>query len=95
MKKFIYHIITLAATMMLVVSCTDELNQYPVIETDSKGVYSEAANYRNVLAKLYASYVIAGQELGGGNVDLTPTSTFSAVTSTFRRPERMNSLYLE
>ncbi len=70
MKKFIYHIITLAATMMLVVSCTDELNQYPVIETDSKGVYSEAANYRNVLAKLYASYVIAGQELGGGNVDL-------------------------
>ena len=70
MKKFIYHIITLAATMMLVVSCTDELNQYPVIETDSKGVYSEAANYRNVLAKLYASYVIAGQELGGGIVDL-------------------------
>jgi len=70
MKKFIYHIFTLAAATMLIVSCTDELNQNPVIETDAKRVYSEAANYRNVLAKLYASYVIAGQELGGGNVDL-------------------------
>lgn len=70
MKKILTYIFTLAASLMLVNSCSDDLNQRPIIETDAEGVYSQAANYKNVLAKLYASYVIAGQELGGGNVDL-------------------------
>lgn len=64
------YFLVLAAIVTAMTSCTDELNQRPVIETDAEGVYSQAANYKNVLAKLYASYVIAGQELGGGNVDL-------------------------
>lgn len=51
--------------------CSDELNQMPVTETTSADVYSEAANYKSVLAKIYASYVLAGQGQGGDNGDLT------------------------
>ena len=42
-------------------SCTDVLDQMPTTEDTSKDVYAEAANYKRVLAKIYASYVLAGQ----------------------------------
>ena len=56
---------------MMLGSCTDDLNQMPVTETTSNDVYTDAANYRSVLAKIYASYVLAGQGQGGDNGDLT------------------------
>ena len=46
-------------------SCTDVLDQMPTTEDTSKDVYAEAANYKRVLAKIYASYVLAGQGQGG------------------------------
>lgn len=52
-------------------ACTDDLDQMPVAETTSRNVYAEAANYKRVLAKIYASYVLAGQGQGGDNGDLT------------------------
>lgn len=52
-------------------SCTDVLDQMPTTEDTSKDVYAEAANYKRVLAKIYASYVLAGQGQGGDNGDLT------------------------
>ena len=57
--------------VLLLGSCTDDLDQKPVTETTSKDVYTEAANYKRVLAKIYASYVLAGQGQGGDNGDLT------------------------
>lgn len=60
----------LTATLMTG-GCTEDLNQYPVTETTSKDVYAEASNYKKVLAKIYASYVLAGQGQGGDNGDLT------------------------
>ena len=48
-------------------ACTDDLDQMPVAETTSRNVYAEAANYKRVLAKIYASYVLAGQGQGGDN----------------------------
>ncbi len=51
-------------------SCTDVLDQMPTTEDTSKDVYAEAANYKRVLAKIYASYVLAGQGQGGDNGDL-------------------------
>lgn len=51
--------------------CTDDLDQMPVTETTSDDVYSEAGNYKRVLAKIYASYILAGQGQGGDNGDLT------------------------
>ncbi len=52
-------------------SCVDDLEQMPVTETTSDEVYSQAENYKKVLAKIYASYVLAGQGQGGANGDLS------------------------
>lgn len=68
MKKLLYAV--LFAGALTFSSCTDDLNQVPHIETTSANVYNEPANYKQVLAKLYASFVINGQEKGGGNADL-------------------------
>jgi hypothetical protein len=51
-------------------SCVDDLDQMPHIEATSISVYEQAAGYKSVLAKLYASFVISGQEKGGGNADI-------------------------
>lgn len=56
---------------LLLSSCTDDLDQMPVTETTSQDVYSNPENYKKVLAKIYASYVLAGQGQGGDNGDLT------------------------
>lgn len=69
MKRIIYTL-TLVATVMLS-SCTDDLDQMPITETTSASVYTTEANYQAVLGKLYASFVIAGQEKGGTNPDLS------------------------
>lgn len=56
---------------LLISGCTDDLDQTPVTETTSQDVYAKAENYKMVLAKIYASYVLAGQGQGGDNGDLT------------------------
>jgi hypothetical protein len=60
----------MALAILGFVSCVDDLNQMPHIEATSVSVYEQAANYKSVLAKLYASFVISGQEKGGGNADI-------------------------
>lgn len=55
-------------------SCEGDLDQLPRTETTSANVYAKASNYKMVLAKLYASFVINGQEKGGGNSDLSSNS---------------------
>lgn len=69
MKKLIY-ISLLCIASLCFSSCLDDLDQYPHIENTSEDVYAEAGNYKNVLAKIYASFVTAGQEKGGGNSDI-------------------------
>ncbi len=69
MKKQILYALA-AGLVLLCGSCAGDLDQMPVAETTSKEVYSEAANYKRVLAKIYASYVLAGQGQGGANGDL-------------------------
>ena len=55
MKKI--NILTIIVWCMTLVasSCTDVLDQMPTTEDTSKDVYAEAANYKRVLAKIYAS----------------------------------------
>ena len=73
MKK-IYLILT--AALVLFSSCVQDLNQRPVTETeaDASQVYATAEGYRMVLAKLYASFALVGQEKGGGNADMASNS---------------------
>lgn len=69
MKNSIYYFCLLC--LMVFGSCSDTLNQMPVTETTSSVVYADPANYKKVLAKIYATYVLAGQGQGGANGDLT------------------------
>ena len=76
MKKFkTIYISLVVAVALSASSCIGDLDQYPVIEDTSKSVYTSVENYKMVLAKLYASYVISGQEKGGGNGDISGSNT--------------------
>lgn len=48
--------------MVAAAACTDDLDQAPHIEDTSETVYADAANYKSVMAKVYASLVLSGQE---------------------------------
>lgn len=63
MKKILYTI--LSATVLVFSACNKDLNQYPALQETSESVYSKPENYINVLAKCYASFVVAGQSKGG------------------------------
>lgn len=69
MKK-IYFTLLAACGLM---ACTGDLDQQP--QTDSQTtadvVYGSEQGYKMALAKLYASFVIVGQEQGGGNEDIS------------------------
>lgn len=67
--------------MALMPSCTGELDQYPHIEVTGKDVYTSVENYKMVLAKLYASFVICGQERGGGNADFSTNKGYDYMRS--------------
>lgn len=85
MKKI--NILIALVCSIFISSCTGDLNQNPVIETDVSKVYTSAANYKMVLAKIYASYVIAGQEQGGGNKDLSLVNGYDLLRGYFNLQE--------
>lgn len=64
MKKYIFTALLATAALGLS-SCIDDLDQRPVIEDDASVVYATPDSYKQVLAKIYASYVITGQERDG------------------------------
>lgn len=77
----------LVVCLLLTSSCIDDLNQIPQIEETSASVYADASNYKMVLAKLYALYVTAGQEKGGGNQDLSSNNGFDYMRNYFNMQE--------
>lgn len=85
MKKILYTFLSIG--MFLFSSCLGDLDQAPVIETTSAQVYEKAENYKAVLAKLYASYVIAGQDKGGGNPDIVSNNNFDYLRCYFNMQE--------
>ena len=58
-------------------SCLDDLNQEPIVESGADDVYGSAYGFKQALGKLYVSYVIAGQEFGGGDADLSTSGSES------------------
>lgn len=85
MKKII--LLSFAAAMFCLTACVDELDQTPHTETTASEVYTSVANYQSVLAKIYASYVITGQEKGGSNADITTTSGYDYMRCYFNMQE--------
>lgn len=67
MKNIKRYCFGLLSLMLLWQSCTKDLNQYPTVETTSESVYTSLEGYRSVLAKLYASFAVAG--IGRGDAD--------------------------
>ena len=86
MKKI--YIAILAAACSLT-ACIADLDQMP--QTDSQTtadvVYGSEQGYRSALAKLYASFVIAGQEQGGGDEDLSSNSGYDLLRGYFNLQE--------
>ena len=75
MKKLLYTVMAVLA--MGLSSCLDDLNQDPIVKTGADGVYNSAAGCKAALGKLYVSFVIAGQEFGGGDADLSTSGSES------------------
>lgn len=64
MKK-IYFIIL--ALFIVLASCTDDLDQRPHIGTTSGDVFSTIDGYQSMMAKIYASFILKGENKGGGD----------------------------
>jgi hypothetical protein len=61
----------MTAAILVASACVDDLDQVPHIEETSESVFTKPGNYINVLAKCYSSFVLAGQEKGNANVDIS------------------------
>ena len=87
--KILKYITGLLLTIIMGVmnSCMDDLNQYPHIEQTHKDIYTSVSNYKQVLAKSYGSYVLAGQDKGGGNVDISGSRGFDYMRCYFNLQE--------
>ncbi len=87
MKTKINKLIASVLLCLPIVSCVDDLNQYPHVEETSASVYTTVDGYKAVLGKLYASFVIAGQEQGGGNVDISSNTGYDYMRCYFNLQE--------
>ena len=88
--KIIRNITKMLTAFMLTTAmsgCMGDLNQYPHIEQTPKDVYTSVQNYEQVLAKLYGSYVMAGQDKGGGNTDISGSRGFDYMRCYFNMQE--------
>ncbi|HYK46128.1 MAG TPA: RagB/SusD family nutrient uptake outer membrane protein, partial [Parafilimonas sp.] len=59
----------LAATVF--VACNKDLDREPLTGTTAQDVYNTPANYKAVLAKIYAGLAVSGQQGPAGNPDIT------------------------
>lgn len=73
-----------AALLGLTFSCTKDLNREPFIESTSLAVYKDPANYKPLLAKIYAGLAVTGQEGPTGKPDI-PESVINEGESQYIR----------
>ena len=85
--KTIKYISGLICTLALLASCSKMLDQYPHVEKTDKDVYTSVENYQSVLAKVYGSFVLAGQDKGGGNTDIAGSRGFDYMRCYFNLQE--------
>ena len=63
--------LTLAAGLTLASSCSKDLDQTPSYSANSEVVYSDPAQIEQVLARLYATFAISGQNGPAGQPDIS------------------------
>lgn len=57
--------------MVIATSCVNDLDRTPFIEVTSATVYNDPANYKKILAKMYAGYALSGQQGPAGQADIS------------------------
>ena len=60
----------LAAVLATASSCVKDLDRLPTYDVTTASVYTNAANYKQVLAKLYAVLAVSGQQGPSGKPDI-------------------------
>lgn len=65
MTKIIKSGILTGAFALVLTACVDDLDRQPFYDQTSNTVYGDFANYKGVLAKLYAGYAVTGQSVDG------------------------------
>lgn len=65
MKKI--YLTLLVFCCLFMTGCTDDLDQKPHIGTTSNDVFSTIDGYKSMMAKIYASFVLKGENKGGGD----------------------------
>jgi len=63
--RFIKNSILAGALTLSFTACVDDLDRQPFYDQTSNTVYADFANYKGVLAKLYAGYAVTGQSVDG------------------------------
>lgn len=58
-------------TMIVFASCVKDLDRVPYYEVTSATVYNDAANYKSILAKVYAGLALSGQQGPAGKADIS------------------------
>lgn len=69
MKNIRIYLLT-GIVALAVASCTKDLDRQPIVETTSASVYLNPANYKGILAKLYAGLAVSGQSGPDGQPDI-------------------------
>ncbi|RAU81827.1 RagB/SusD family nutrient uptake outer membrane protein [Pontibacter arcticus] len=69
-KRFIRNIVLASAVTLVAASCDHTLDVEPKYDVVSANVYKDFANYKQILAKLYAGYAVTGQQGPVGRPDI-------------------------
>ena len=69
--KNIIKLSSIAIAMAVATSCVNDLERTPFIEITSATVYNDPANYKQILAKMYAGYALSGQQGPAGQADIS------------------------
>ena len=78
---------SLALALAVSFASCDGLDQYPTVDQAEQDIFADIDGYKMSLAKVYASYVIRGQEEGGGNADLNDSDPYYCSRSVFNLQE--------
>ncbi len=68
--KPIKKIITAGGLILALAACTKDLDRVPTYDVTSVSVYADSANYKPVLAKIYAVLAVTGQQGPAGRPDI-------------------------
>ncbi|MBO0936911.1 RagB/SusD family nutrient uptake outer membrane protein [Fibrella sp. HMF5335] len=71
MFKFTIKVGVLAMLLASVTACVNDLDRVPKYDVTSASVYADPANYKSVLAKLYAILSVSGQQGPAGKPDIS------------------------